>query len=123
MSGVASAAGVSAAGGSVESADITAARDLRQQLMASGHERTEGDACSICFLLNELPVHKHSKINFCCTKTICDGCILAARQRGIGDRCEFCRTPFTSASDDASELAMIQKRVGKGRRGSNHPSR
>ena len=113
MSGVASAAGVSAAGGSVESAD-TAARDLQQQLMASGQERQEGDTCSICFLLIQLPVHKNSKMNFCCTKRLCNGCILAARRRGIGDRCEFCRMPFTSASDDASELAMIQKRADKG---------
>ena len=94
-------------------ADIdTAARNLRQQLMASGHERQEGDMCEICFLLIELPVGHHSKISVCCMKRVCDGCILAARQRGMLDICEFCRTPLPT--DDTSTLAMIRKRVDKG---------
>ena len=80
--------------------------------MASGHERPEGDGCPICFLLIELPVDAHSKMNACCMKRVCDGCILAARQRGINDICPFCRTPLPA--DDASELAMVQKRVDKG---------
>jgi len=50
------------------------------QLMASGHERQEGDACTICYLLIELPVNDHSKVNVCCMKRLCDGCAFAARQ-------------------------------------------
>ena len=80
--------------------------------MTSGLERPEGDACSICFLLIEVPTAMHSKSNSCCTKSVCDGCILAARQRGMLDICEFCRTPLPA--DDASKLAMVQKRVDKG---------
>ena len=95
--------------GSVESAD---ARSLEQRLMASGHERPEGDWCPICFLLIEMPIGEHSRLNACCMKRLCDGCILAARQRGMLDTCPFCRTPVPT--DDASELAMIQKRVDKG---------
>ena len=72
----------------------------------------EGDWCPICFLLIELPVGKRSKMNVCCMKRVCNGCILAARQRGIGNLCEFCRTPVPA--DEASKLAMIQKRVDKG---------
>ena len=96
-----------------ESADLFSARELeRAALMSSGHERPEGDRCPICFDLVELPAASHSTMNVCCMKCVCDGCILAARQRGMGDKCPFCRTPFPS--DDASLLAMIQKRADKG---------
>ena len=88
-----------------------AARNLEQRLMASGHERTEGDACSICFLLIELRVNEHSKMNFCCMKRLCDGCILEAQRRGMNNTCPFCRTPVPA--DDASQLAMMKKRVDK----------
>ncbi|EJK75694.1 hypothetical protein THAOC_02574 [Thalassiosira oceanica] len=100
-----------AAQAAVESAD-QAARSLHHRLMASGHERPEGHTCPICFDLIELPMGQHSKINVCCMKSVCDGCILAAHRRGMNDRCPFCRTPLPR--DDASLLAMIQKRVNKG---------
>ena len=90
----------------------SAARNLEQRLMTSGHERQEGDTCMICFLLIELPMGKHWKMNVCCMKRVCDGCILAARQRGMYDGCPFCRTPLPA--DDASKLAMVQKRADKG---------
>ena len=97
--------------GSTASAD-TAARNLERRLMESGHERWEGDACTICFLLIEPPIGEHAKVHFCCTKRVCNGCILAAQQRGIFGKCPFCRTPHPA--DEASQLAMIQKRVDKG---------
>ena len=79
--------------------------------MASGHERPEGvAACPICFLLIELPADKHAKVIVCCIKRVCNGCILAARQRGMRG-CPFCRTP--RPTDEASTLAMVQKRVDK----------
>ena len=80
--------------------------------MASGHERPEGDRCPICFDLIEFPMEDHSKINACCMKRVCNGCRLAARQRGMHNSCPFCRT--TLPADDASKLAMVQKRVDKG---------
>ena len=52
-------------------------------------------------------------MNECCVKRVCNGCALAAKRRGIYGRCPFCRTPFVS-KDDASLLAMIQKRADKG---------
>ena len=98
---------------SVESADDpAAARNLEQRLMASGHERPEGEACPICYLYIELPMSKHSRVNVCCMKRVCNGCLLAAMRRGLLVSCPFCRTPFTD--DDASQLAMVQKRVDKG---------
>ena len=89
-----------------------AAQNLEQRLMASGHERPEGDACTICYLYIGLPMHEHSKMNACCMKKVCNGCGLAARRRGIFDSCPFCRTPLPS--DEASMLAMVQKRADKG---------
>ena len=100
------------AGSEVESAD-PAARNLQQRLMTSGHERPEGDACTICFQLFEFPMGKRSKVNSCCMKRVCNGCILAARQQGmLGDICPFCRTLVPT--EDASTLAMIRERVDKG---------
>ncbi|EJK44738.1 hypothetical protein THAOC_36700, partial [Thalassiosira oceanica] len=100
-----------AAEDAVESTD-QAARTLHQRLMASGHERPEGDRCPICFDLIALPMCKQSKMNVCCMKRVCNGCILEARRRGMNGLCEFCRTPLPR--DEASMLAMIQKRVHKG---------
>ncbi|EJK69230.1 hypothetical protein THAOC_09527 [Thalassiosira oceanica] len=82
-----------------------------QRLLNEGHERWEGDRCPICFLFIGLPTYKHAKMNPCCMKLVCNGCILAARQRGLRG-CEFCRTPLPR--NEASELAMTQKRVSKG---------
>ena len=98
--------------GLAEAADPGAARNLHERLMASGHERWEGHACTICYLYIEFPLNKHSKTNACCMKRVCNGCILAAERRGVYGSCPFCRTPF--ANDDASALAMVQKRVDKG---------
>ena len=92
----------------------SAARNLQERLMASGHERPEGEKCPICFDLIELPVHEHSKMNVCCMKRVCDGCELAARQRGMNNTCPFCRTTLPSNEASESELAMIRKRVDKG---------
>ena len=98
--------------GSAESTDLLAARSFHERLMASGHERPEGDVCTICFLLTEFSVDEHAKTNACCMKRVCNGCIFAAERRGIYNTCPFCRTPVPT--NDASKLAMIQKRVGKG---------
>ncbi|EJK69135.1 hypothetical protein THAOC_09641 [Thalassiosira oceanica] len=92
-------------------AESSATRNLRQLLMESGHERPEGDTCPICFDLIEFPMGQHSSMNVCCMKRICNGCVLAARQRGLVG-CPFCRTPHPH--DDASTLVMVQKRVSKG---------
>ena len=54
-------------------------------------------------------MNKHSSVNACCIKKVCNGCDLAATQRRIHESCPFCRTPVPSG--DASKLAMIQKRV------------
>ena len=83
-----------------------------ERLYGQGHERPEGDFCPICTLPIPLPMEKHSVFNVCCMKKVCDGCAVAARQRGMGDNCAFCRTP--TPKDDASRLAMVQKRIDAG---------
>ena len=88
-----------------------AARNLQQRLMSTGLERIEGDMCPICYQFIEMPVGEHSQRNGCCMKRVCDGCVFAARQRGMDGLCEFCRTLLPA--DDASILKMIQKRVDK----------
>ena len=95
----------------VDAADA-APQNLQQRLMAEGHDRAEGDFCEICFLPIELLISQHSSLNVCCMKRLCKGCILATHQRGINDNCPFCRTPLPR--DEASALAMIQRRVDKG---------
>ncbi|EJK72690.1 hypothetical protein THAOC_05753, partial [Thalassiosira oceanica] len=82
-----------------------------ERLLNEGHERWEGHRCPICYLYIGLPPHEHAKMNQCCMKLVCNGCELAAQVRGLRGW-PFCRTP--PPTDDASELAMIQKRVGKG---------
>ena len=99
------------AAGSVEPT-APAAQTLARRLMTSGRERPEGDKCPICLDLIELPVAKHSRTNACCMKRVCHGCELAARRRGMYRRCPFCRTPVPA--DDASKVAMMQKRADRG---------
>ncbi|EJK77989.1 hypothetical protein THAOC_00137 [Thalassiosira oceanica] len=83
-----------------------------ERLLNEGHARWEGDRCPICYLYIGFPVSKHSRVNGCCMMRVCNGCVLAAHQRGIYDGCPFCRTPIPG--DNSSALAMIQKRVRKG---------
>ena len=44
-------------------------------------------------------------------KRVCNGCILAARKRGMDD-CPFCRTPWPK--EDSQVLAMTKKRADAG---------
>ncbi|EJK56180.1 hypothetical protein THAOC_23985 [Thalassiosira oceanica] len=81
-----------------------------EQLYGQGHERPEGDFCTICTLPIPLPIGHHSGFNACCMKRICNGCDYAAEKRGMDD-CAFCRTPIPD--NDADSLEMIQARVVK----------
>ncbi|EJK69644.1 hypothetical protein THAOC_09076, partial [Thalassiosira oceanica] len=80
-----------------------------EELMNSGHELPEGYTCPLCCLPIALPLAKHSQFESCCMKRVCDGCILASHQRGMGKICAFCRTP--TPDDDAALLALVQKRA------------
>ena len=76
-------------------------------LMKKGRMRLEEeDDCPICRL--PLPLEgKTSKFKVCCMTKVCNGCMLAARKRGMRD-CPFCRTPTPKKSQ---VISMIQKRV------------
>ncbi|EJK44207.1 hypothetical protein THAOC_37276 [Thalassiosira oceanica] len=80
-----------------------------EELMGSGHELPEGHTCPLCCLPIALPVAKHSALETCCMKRVCNGCLLASYQRGMANTCPFCRTPFQNM--DAAILALVQKRV------------
>ena len=83
-----------------------------ERLYGQGHERPEGDFCPICTLPIPLPMNEHSVVYVCRMKKVCDGCAGAVLQRGMGDSCAFCRTP--TPKDDASRIAMVQKRIAAG---------
>ena len=77
-----------------------------ERLYTQGQERSENDFCLICTLPIQLQTNPLFMV--CCMKRVCHGCGLAAQKRGMFD-CPFCRTP--RHEDDASQLAMVQKRV------------
>ena len=78
-------------------------------LMKKGLARLEEDDCSICAL--PLPLDpSQSMFKPCCIKLMCNGCLLAARRRGMAD-CPFCRAPTLKKSQT---LATVQKRVDAG---------
>ena len=80
-----------------------------EELMNSGHKLPEGYTCPLCCLPIEPPIGKYSSLMPCCMKRICDGCIRASGQRGMGDTCPFCRTP--TPDNDTDILALVRKRV------------
>jgi len=83
-----------------------------EKLMNSGHALHEDYTCPLCCLPIALPTANHSRFKPCCMKTVCDGCFLASRQRGMADTCPFCRTP---TPDNASTvLTLVRKRVDAG---------
>ncbi|EJK45803.1 hypothetical protein THAOC_35563 [Thalassiosira oceanica] len=92
--------------------EAAATLSYSKTLLAEGHERAEGETCNICLLPIELPVGRHSMFKGCCMQRVCNGCILAAQQRGINDSCPFCRTSLPD--DSASCLAMLRERAGRG---------
>ena len=63
-------------------------------LYRKGHERPEAEFCPICTLPIPLPVEEHSMFNLCCMKRVCDGCLVAMDQRGMGDTCASAGLPF-----------------------------
>ncbi|EJK70918.1 hypothetical protein THAOC_07686, partial [Thalassiosira oceanica] len=78
-----------------------------EELMNSGHELHERYTCPLCCLPISLPLGKHSIFKTCCSKTVCNGCVLALHRRGM-KTCAFCRTP---TPDNDAAIALIQKRV------------
>ena len=95
---------------SIRRCEECVAGDNQLVLMKKGRERSEEDECPICKLLLPLDL-THAMFQACCTKLVCNGCVLAARKRGMMRNCPFCRTP---TPDEYQFLAMVQKRVDAG---------
>ena len=83
-----------------------------ERLYSQGHERPEGDFCPICTLPVPMPTDQHSTFNACCTKMVCNGCVVAAIKRGMYATFPFCRNPMPE--DSAEILALVQKRIDTG---------
>ena len=81
------------------------------RLYSQGHERPDAEFCPICTQPVPIPTGRHSFINPCCMKMVCNGCGYAAMKMGIDDKCPFCRAP--DPKDDAETLALVQARVDK----------
>ena len=81
-------------------------------LMKKGSKRSEEDDCPLCQLPMPLDEGQTSQTTFktCCMKLVCNGCILAAKKRGMKD-CPFCRAP---TPDESQILFNIKKRVDAG---------
>ncbi|EJK43664.1 hypothetical protein THAOC_37870, partial [Thalassiosira oceanica] len=79
-------------------------------LMKKGRTRSEEDECPICQLLLPIDLNE-SLFKTCCMKKVCNGCVLAARKRGMRD-CPFCRT--LTPKTDSQILVMVRKRVSAG---------
>ena len=82
-----------------------------ERLYSQGHERSEEEFCPICTQPVPIPTNKHSNVNTCCMKMVCNGCLLAAMRRGIQNKCPFCRSP--GPEDDAESLKSAKARVDK----------
>ncbi|EJK65065.1 hypothetical protein THAOC_14131 [Thalassiosira oceanica] len=89
---------------------VTAGNPL--EVMTKGRTRPVSDDCPICQL--PLPLDdRHSSWQPCCLAILCDGCILAAKKRGLMDSCPFCRAPNKPENEEAI-VATIEKRVDAG---------
>ncbi|KAL7525712.1 hypothetical protein ACHAXR_002042 [Thalassiosira sp. AJA248-18] len=78
-----------------------------EALFGEGHTYYEED-CPICML--QLPLDPMDYTNkACCSKKICDGCILSAKKTGMGELCPFCKQ--TTAKTDAQIVASAHARV------------
>ena len=82
-----------------------------ERLYGRGHERQEGDFCTICTLPIPIPLVEHASFMVCCMETVCHGCDYACQKRGMID-CPFCRSPRPGDhAQDAPALSLLQKRV------------
>ena len=83
-----------------------------ERLYGRGLERHEKSFCPICTLAVPLPTDKHSVINQCCMKRVCNGCLLAVHKSGNYDKCPFCRAPTINVDADEM-LKSVQARAKK----------
>jgi tetratricopeptide (TPR) repeat protein len=65
--------------------------------------------CPLCCLPLSLDVRKSTMMT-CCSKTICDGCNYANKNReieaGLEHRCAFCREPLPESEEEADKNVM-----------------
>ena len=88
------------------------AAELRDELLFKQPESSCLGDCPICTLPLPLDTDKFSSTT-CCSKNICNGCVIANAKRAMEMRlqraCPFCREPTPSTREEANRLKM--KRV------------
>ena len=85
--------------------------ELRDALLFKQPESTHLGDCPICSLPLPLDLEK-SHINTCCSKIICNGCVLANVKRGEQSSslsCPFCRKPAPKTEEERDKRTL--KRV------------
>lgn len=85
-------------------------RHTDEELFGKGLKSHLGE-CPLCCMNLPLYPDNHS-VFICCSKTICDGCVLAAKSAGRGDTCPFCREPLRMT--DSKMLKLIRARINAG---------
>ena len=85
------------------------AAELRDELLFKQPESTHLGDCPICCLPMPLDVMK-STINTCCSKTICNGCVIANRMQetemGLHHSCPFCREQLPVGDEECKKQNM-----------------
>ena len=87
------------------------AAEIREELLFKQPEGTHLGDCQICSL--PLPIDWKFILKSCCSKFICDGCLLAnlwrEKERRLQHTCPFCREPMSKSKEEEDKLQM--KRV------------
>jgi len=81
-------------------------KELHDKELFNQPDGSHRGECPLCFLRMPLDIKK-STFYSCCSKSICDGCVVAHQKSGGGHSCPFCREPMP---DDDEE---IEKRMRK----------
>ena len=107
------------------------ATELRDELLFKVPESSHFGDCPLCML--PLPIDMSgSKLNTCCSKLVCYGCLLGNMKREREERldplCPFCRSPMSRTSEEDFQqnmrrveaddpVAMLQEGVNQRKKG------
>ena len=92
------------------------AAELRDEILFRQPESSHMGDCPICLLPCPLSADE-SAYHACCSKSVCNGCVLANTKREVNERlghsCPFCRADFLIYSDDGDDDSdqKLMKRI------------
>jgi hypothetical protein len=86
--------------------------EIKDDKLFTQPDETHLGECPICCLPLSLDVSK-SSMNSCCSKIICNGCVIAntlrEREQGLEERCPYCREPVPKG--EGSRKNNLMKRA------------